>query len=369
MTDTEALVRDTIEICSVAAPTGREGRRAGLVLRRLTERGVPTRIDSAGNVVGEIPGDPHLPCVALVAHLDTVFPDEGEIAVEESGGCLRAPGVGDNSAGVAALLNLARDLPREGIGRVLLVATVGEEGNGDLLGSRYFTAMRGSEIDAFVAVEGAMRDRIVTAGTGIERIRFTVSGPGGHSWGHAENPSAIEAAARIVTALYGLPLPPEPRTTLNVGTIRGGQSVNSVAAEAILDVDLRSLTQEAVDGLKRAALSAVRALFPEDGTLSLDREEIGSRPAGRLADGHSLTTHVQEARRSVGLDPAEPIASSTDANIPLAEGIPACAVGIALGEDVHRRTESLRIEGMAVGYAALLAAARRIAADTGLKRG
>jgi acetylornithine deacetylase/succinyl-diaminopimelate desuccinylase-like protein len=365
MATVDDLVRDTVEICRVAAPTGGEAARGRLVAARLREAGLAVATDEAGNVVADAAGESGLPCVALAAHLDTVFPDEGEIPVRREGGWLHAPGIADNSAGLAALLATARELPRKGLGRVLLAATVGEEGLGDLTGARHLMATLGEEIDVFLAVEGAMRDRVVVSGVGSERLRVVVRGPGGHSWGDAGAPSAIAGAARLVGDLYALPLPAEPKTTLSVGTIRGGQSVNSIAAEARFDVDLRSLDAEIVLGLKRRALAVVEQ---EMEGLAVESLGIGSRPAGSLDAAHPLLEHVRRAREEVGLPPAVEISSSTDANVPLSLGVPATCVGVGLGEDAHRRTERLCIEGLSEGYAALLATVRRVASDRSLVR-
>ncbi|MHC4861864.1 MAG: M20/M25/M40 family metallo-hydrolase [Planctomycetota bacterium] len=359
------LVRDTVEICSVAAPTGGEAERARLIAARLRETGLRVETDGAGNVVAEVPGEAGLPCLALAAHLDTVFPDEGTIPVHREGGWLRAPGIGDDSAGLAALLALARELPREGSGRILLVATVGEEGAGDLRGARHLCSARAGEIDVFVAVEGGMRDRLVVGGVGGERLRVVVRGPGGHSWGDAGAPCAIRGAAHLVGDLYALDLPTDPRTTLSVGTIRGGHSVNSIAAEARFEVDVRSTDQDTVRDLKDRALAVIREV-PEG--LGVEVEAMGSRPAGVIDPAHPLLDHCRRAREEVGLPPAGETVASTDANIPLSLGIPAACVGVGVGEDGHRRTERLRIDGLAEGYAALLAAVRRISSDPALVR-
>jgi len=362
------LIRDAIAVCSVPAPTGAEAERGRLVARMLADLDLPTSTDAVGNVIGEIPGDPALPCVALAAHLDTVFPDLERIEVMERDGWLVAPGIGDNSMGVAALVALARDLPREGMGRVLLAATVGEEGIGDLRGARHLVGERGAEIDAFLAVEGAMRDAIVTGGVGSERLRISIRGPGGHSWGDAGAPSAIAAASALVLDFYDLARPEKPKTTLNVGTLAGGNSINSIAEETVLDLDLRSLDDDVVKDLRDQCILRIRDRFPDGGALTADWTGIGSRPAGTIAADHPLLGHVRAARDDVGLGPAEEISSSTDANIPMHFGIPATCVGIGIGEDGHRRTERLRVEGLADGYAALRAALLRIARDPALVR-
>jgi acetylornithine deacetylase/succinyl-diaminopimelate desuccinylase-like protein len=365
---TEDLIRDAIAICSVPAPTGEEEERGRFVSGLLGALDVETRTDAAGNVIGEIPGDPALPCVALAAHLDTVFPDHETIEVKERSGWLHAPGIGDNSMGVAALVSLARDLSRQGQGRILLVATVGEEGTGDLRGARRLVDDRGGEIDAFLAVEGAMRDAVVTGGVGSERLRIKVRGPGGHSWGDAGSPSAIAAASALVLSFYDIVRPEQPKTTLNVGTMSGGNSINSIAEETVLDLDLRSLDQDLVTRLRDQCIDLMKKGFPGESDLSVGWTGIGSRPAGVLGPDHPLLAHVRAARVEAGLPPADEIASSTDANIPLSVGIPATCVGVGIGEDGHRRTERLRIEGLGEGYAALLEAVRRISADPALVR-
>ncbi len=368
MTTIEGLVQDVIRICSVAAPTGREGRRAELVLSMLRDEGLTAELDGLGSVVAEIPGDPELPTIAAAAHLDTVFPDEGEIEVRRDGDLLAAPGIGDNSAGVAALVALARDLPREGLGRIFLVATVGEEGLGDLAGARRFVDDHGDTIDAFLALEGAMREQVVTVAIGSERLRFTLSGPGGHSWGDAGTPSAILAAARLVQALYELDLPRHPRTTLSVGTLTAGHSVNSIAAEAVMDIDLRSVNQASVIGLRKQVLETASELFPPAAPIRLTSVDIGSRPAGVLPGGHPLLDHVQSARAEANLPLAEETSSSTDANIPLSRGIPAVCVGVGFGHDAHKRSETLEITGLLEGLRALRNLMVRAGSDRTLGR-
>jgi acetylornithine deacetylase/succinyl-diaminopimelate desuccinylase-like protein len=362
MADTKRLVADAIRICETPAPTGEEAARGRLFAEMLAEAGVPTTTDGAGNVIGEIPGDPALATFVLAAHLDTVFPEAREIRVREADGWLHAPGIGDNSMGVAALVALARELPRKGLGRIHLAATVGEEGNGDLRGARHLVETLGAGIDAFVAVEGGMRDRIVVTGIGAERLRITVTGPGGHSWGDAGTPSAIAGAAALVTDIYGIDVPTAPRSSVNVGTLSGGHSVNSIAGDARLDVDLRSMDQATVLRMRDAVTDLVRRRFADGGPLAATVETIGSRPAGAIDPGHPLVAAARAARAEAGLGPAQEIASSTDANIPLAAGLPAICVGIGIGEDAHKPAERLRVEGLGEGLTALSGLVRRAAA-------
>jgi tripeptide aminopeptidase len=208
----------------------------------------------------------------------------------------------------------------------------------------------------------------VTVAIGSERLRFTLKGPGGHSWGDAEAPSAILGAARLVTALYNLELPRHPRTTLSVGTLRAGHSVNSIAAEAVMDVDLRSVDQGCVVDLRKRVLETAEGLFPPAAPIKCAAIGIGSRPAGVLPSGHPLLDHVQSARAETGLAPAEETSSSTDANIPLSRGIPAVCVGVGFGQDAHKRSETLEITGLNEGCRALRNLVTRLATDRSLRR-
>ena len=340
---------DQIAVTEIAGPTGDEGARARWVADRLRRSGLTdARLDAAGNVVARRPaaGDASDAApIAVCAHLDTVFPPGTDTRVHADGNRLVAPGIGDNGRGLAALLALASVL---GDGRVRtrrpieFVATVGEEGLGDLGGAKHYFSQfpLDARPAAAVVLDGPGDERVVHRAVGARRFRITFRGPGGHSWAAFGTVNAVHAAARATTRLAEVALPPgtaagaSGRVTLSVGRIGGGMSVNAIPAEGWLEVDLRATTTQALDDyervVRRAAQSAatdenaVRA--PGTAALVATVEIIGDRPAGALASDHPLVLASLAATRLIGRTP-QTGAASTDANVPLALGIPAVAIG------------------------------------------
>jgi tripeptide aminopeptidase len=348
------VLEETRRICALPAPPFGEGPRAELVAWLFGESGTPARIDATGNVIAPL-GAEGPDTIVFGAHLDTVFPAGTEIAFAEGDGRLAAPGVGDNSVAVAALLHLARHLHGRPLARpVALVATVGEEGLGDLRGAK--ALLDELPVGAFVAVEGQMLDRIEIAGVGSVRLRVTVRGPGGHPWADRGTPSAVHG---LVDALSGaLAEAHAAGVLLNVGTLSGGTAINAIAYEAVAELDLRADD----DGLLRATAARVEEVlgWTPDG-LESAVEALGRRPGGRIADDHPLLGAARRARERAGLEPAREGASSTDANAALGRGIPAITVGVTTGGNAHRPDEYIDLEPLAGGLAALEALADELA--------
>jgi tripeptide aminopeptidase len=357
-TDDAAVARlldETRRICAMPAPPFGEGPRAELVAWMLGEAGAPATIDDTGNVIARL-GPADGDAVVFAAHLDTVFEAGTEIRFEESGGRLAAPGIGDNSIAVAALLHLARHLQRlELTTPVALVATVGEEGLGDLRGAK--ALLDEMAVGAFVAVEGQMLHAIKTAAVGSVRLRVIVRGPGGHPWSDRGTPSAAHG---LVDALSGaLAEAHSAGIVLNVGTMRGGTAINAIANEAVAEVDLRAED----DRLLQATAKRVEEVvgWAPDG-LETTIEALGRRPGGRVADDHPLVRAARRARLRAGLPPADEGASSTDANAAHGRGIPAITVGVTTGGHAHRLDEYIDLEPIASGLAALEALAEELQA-------
>jgi tripeptide aminopeptidase len=278
----------------------------------------------------------------LAAHLDTVFGLEQPIEIVRGGGRIAAPGIGDNSLAVAALLALARRLAQRPPERpMVLAATVGEEGLGDLRGAKHLVAS--TECRCFVAVEGISLDAIEVGGVGSERYRVTYTGPGGHPWSDRGTPSAVHGliarAGELVT------IDPGANGSLNVGRVHGGTSVNTIAAQATLELDLRSRDPAQLTALAARAADLLRRA-PEG--LEAIVERVGQRPAGTIAADHPLLQAARRARAAVGLEPAEEGFSSTDANAAYGRGIPAITVGVSTGGHAHRLDEYID-EAPAVG--------------------
>jgi acetylornithine deacetylase/succinyl-diaminopimelate desuccinylase-like protein len=346
--DVNRLIEDAKRICAVPAPTFAEAQRAELVRGMLGEAGAQPRIDEIGNVVCAF-GNDEEPTVVFAAHLDTVFPAEQRIVIDHdpARGTIAAPGIGDNSLSVAALVALARRfVEAPPAGRVMLAATVGEEGLGDLRGARHLLAV--TPCRAFVAVEGATLDSIKHAGVGSIRYRVTYRGPGGHSWSDRGAPSAVhgllEAGARFLTE----PAPPD--VARNIGRFSGGTSINTIAAEASLELDLRGERTEQL----AAVAARARAVFGKAPPgLHADVETIGERPAGGIAAEHPLMQAARRVREIAGLPPAEEGSSSTDANAAYGRGIPAITVGLTTGANGHRVDERINLGPLAGGMRAL----------------
>lgn len=363
MTDAAATaqtVADAERICAVAAPPFAEGPRGELVARMLAEAGAPdVTTDAVGNVIAKFPGgvDPDAPPVAFAAHLDTVFAADVAIAVTREGDRLAAPGIGDNSLGVAALVHLARHLAGRALQRPLwLVATVGEEGLGDLRGAKALVAEHA--LAGFVAVEGSMLDTITVAAVGSLRHRVTVRGPGGHSWADRGGPSAIHALVRGLGAALDA-IPAREDVAFNVGTIEGGTGVNAIAAEASALLDLRCGDDDDLQALAAGVHAAIRAGAGTDG-VAVEIDQLGHRPGGALPAGHPLLDCARRARAAAGLPPALENASSTDANAAHGRGVPAITVGITTGGNLHRLDEYLDLPPIAGGLGALTALADAI---------
>ena len=336
------------QIAETPAPTFAEERRGQLLARLWRELGHHPEVDEVGNVVLRL-GPAGGPALVLASHLDTVFSAQTDVSVAERRGRLVGPGVGDNSASLAVLTALLQKLRPETLRRPLwLVANVGEEGLGDLRGAKHLLSQDHAGIGAFVAVDGYL-GLVVTQAVGVRRYRASFKGPGGHSWGD-KAPSSLHALGLAITALYSLPLPRSPRTTLNVGVAEGGTSVNSIAGHAELLLDLRSLDPRALEGLAERAASAMEGAARTAG-VELTLTQVGDRPGGDLrAEG--LLRLARRAASDLGVE-LRTAASSTDANAAAPYGVPAIALGVYQGGNAHREDEWVRPESLDTGLAML----------------
>lgn len=347
----EAVIRRTIALAAIPAPTGAEKARADLVLRWWAEDGWKPRTDTAGNVWAQVADGPG-PGVLICAHLDTVFPEDLPHVVVAKPGRLCGPSVGDDSVGVAALSAVATLLAApSNTGPVWLVATVGEEGTGNLAGIRHALAHPPAPVSAVIAVEGNYLGRVVITGVGSVRWRVRYAGPGGHAWERAEAPSAVHAAAGGAARLAALVgrATAGARCTVNVGLIGGGEAINARARDAWFDVDLRGDGSKALQRLEKRARGIVSVVPPG---ISVEVEELGRRPAGSVAPASPIARAAVTALRRAGL-PAEFSAASTDANAALDLGIPAVALGVTRGQGEHTPAEWIETDPVPAGLMAL----------------
>jgi Di- and tripeptidases len=362
----DAIVRSQITVAQIAAPTGEEHQRGGWVARRFRDCGLSDiQTDAAGNVIGRRDGSNELPPVVICAHLDTVFPRDTDLSIRRQGDRLVGPGINDNGRGLAVMLALAGEIDGARVRSrhpIEFVATTGEEGIGDLRGAKHYFADRGRDAHATIALDGAGDERIIHRALGSRRFRVSYSGPGGHSWAAFGVANAVHAAAAAAAKLAALPLPSSPRTTLSVGRIGGGLSVNSIPDSAWLEIDLRSTSTAQLDAFDRAIRRVAQAAADEEngkrsmGTraLSVSVEAIGSRPCGETPAHHSLVQAAMTATRLVGRHPDLALAS-TDANVPISQGIPAIAIGAGgRGGDAHTHSEWFDNSNGTVGVARAL---------------
>ena len=327
-------------LCEIPAPPFKEAVRAEEYRKRFAALGLQrVRVDAVGNVLGERPGSGRGPTIVLAGHLDTVFPDSTDVRVRESDGRMTAPGIGDNCRGIAVVLAVARAYQRANPrhdARIIFVGNVGEEGPGNLRGVRHlFEAELKGQIDYFVAVDGAGTN-VVSRAVGSNRYRVTYKGPGGHSYGAFGIPNPIHALGRAIALISDIQAPATPRTTFNVGIVEGGTSVNSIAFEASMDIDMRSESADAlrvIDAqVRRAVQSALEAenlRWPgqraERARLSVVIDTIGIRPTGSQSDSARIVQVAVQAGRALGFAPTTG-ASSTDANLPISLGVPGISI-------------------------------------------
>lgn len=356
--EADAIVATAIAVQQIPAPTFSEGARGAYVAAQLRELALhDVGVDAVGNVYACRPGRAgRQPGVMVAAHLDTVFPDGTDLGIRREGTRVYGPGLGDNSLGVAALLHLARALQQHDIahqGDIWFVANVGEEGLGDLRGMRAAVDRLGDRLSAAIALEGTGPDRIIHAGLGVRRYRVGASAAGGHSWADFGAPSAVHALVRLAAQLSRLTASQQPRSSFNIGTIAGGSSINTIAAQASLLLDLRSTAPGALQALVGQVERAVAEARAAEPGVEFMLETVGDRPAGGIPASHSLVRAAVAAYRAEGFAAALDIAS-TDANIPLSRGIAAVCVGVGDGENEHRLDEYIEPARIPAGMRALL---------------
>ena len=355
------VVERAIQIQQTPAPTFHEQKRAQLVHDLFLAEAVDDLcIDETGNVFARWPGKGTDKPLIVSAHLDTVFPMETTLRVSRGSDLIHGPGLGDNSLGVAALFGLLWSLRERGFqprGDIWFVANVCEEGLGDLRGMKAVVDRFRENVRAYLVLEGLALGHVYHRAVGVKRYRVTARTSGGHSWSDYGLPSAVHELARLVVELASLSLPTHPRTTMNVGRISGGTSVNVIAPEATLDLDLRSEGQEALTAL----VSAVERLIQKANRpgVSVESQVIGQRPAGEIAASHPLVTLARDCLHELGLE-AGLISGSTDANIPLSKGYPAIVLGITTGGSAHTIHEYINTVPIAQGIEQLVKFVSRV---------
>lgn len=349
--DDERTLAEQKRITEIPAPPFKERIRAEYYQKRMQELGLnDAAIDAEGNVIalrkGSGGGRPKL---VVSAHLDTVFPEGTDVTVKEKDGAINAPGIGDDSRGLAALLSLIKAMNENQIatvGDVMFVGTVGEEELGNLRGVKALFRDH-ADIDGFISIDGLGITRVVNQATGSHRYEFIFKGPGGHSFQEFGLPSATHAMGRAIAKIAELQPPAAPKTTFTVGTVTGGTSVNAIAAEARMAVDMRSNSEQELLKLEARLLELVKEAVADENArwksdkMSVEARLIGDRPAGIVPMDSPIVQATQRTVAAVTKGPRPTFAgSSTDSNIAMSLGIPAVTIGGGgAGGNWHSRNE------------------------------
>jgi len=341
----ERVLNLAMQIQQIPAPTFGEGQRAEFVRKSFYDLGVKdVTLDDSGNVYTHIDGRGNKPPLVVSAHLDTVFPQGTDLTSTRTLEKIAGPGIGDNSLGLAGLFGLywifndnrvelstRSDLE----GDLWLAANVGEEGLGDLNGMKAVVNRFGEDSLAYVILEGMSLGQIYHRGLGVRRYRIRVHTKGGHSWVDYGSPSAIHELAELVVKIKYLPIPVEPRSSMNVGVITGGTSVNTIAADASCELDLRSESTQVLNNLRKQVESLVEETDRNGGeAIRVNAEVIGDRPAGEIPADHPMVQAAIECFARNGIKVKLNI-GSTDANVPLSRGLPAICIGLTTGGGSH----------------------------------
>lgn len=355
---------EQIRICEIPAPPFQEELRGQYIASRFRELGLSdVHTDTEGNVIGFYHGDIEGQLLVVSAHLDTVFPVGTDFKVRRFSSKILAPGIGDNASGLAAMIAMIRLLKVGNFktrGSIAFVATVGEEGEGDLRGAKYlfYTGTLSGKISQFISFDGPGSDFITHQALGSRRYRIAFEGPGGHSWTDFGVVNPAHAIGRAIARMAEFPVPQNPRTTYNVGRIEGGTSVNVIPERASFDVDIRSTDDYELSRVEDFLLSSVNHAMRSENSLRagahhslrLDVNLIGHRPSGETSEHTPLVQTAIEATKAVGVQPWLNCAS-TDANIPISLGIQAITIGAGgKGGDAHRLTEWYEPTGRDIGY-------------------
>ncbi len=364
------MVEETLHLCRIPGPTFDEAERAAYAETRMRAIGLDdVQVDDIYNVTGVIEGNGEGPTTLVAAHIDTVFPRGTPLDVRRTPNRLYGPSIGDNSVAVTGMLQVAQGIRRldESLpGRIIFAANVGEEGLGNLCGIHALLEKWHGSVDTVLAVEGHGVDEIRNAGIGSTRLEITFEGEGGHSWGAFGTPSAIHAMGSAIHKISRLKMSQQPKTSFNVGLVEGGESINTIAPRATMLLDLRSVDPVYLQRLEHRVTRIFETVAQDTG-IRIESRTVGQRPAATLDIDHPLCQQMQGIRQQLRLRQATFSASSTDANLPLSQGIPALCLGMTRGGLAHTVREYIDIPPILLGlkqlYLAILASLEPVMHD------
>ena len=336
----EKTNRNLIELTEIEAPPFKEMKRAEEFAERLRLAGLENVwIDSIGNVLGFLKGSIGDKNIALDAHIDTVFPEGTDVKVRVKNDTLFAPGIADDTRGLAMILTIAESIKKqniEPINNIIFIGTVGEEGLGDLRGVRYLFKNNNPKIDTWIAIDGGSIGRVNNQALGSYRYEVVFEGPGGHSWGAfgLVNPHhALGSGSRDFVQKADIYTSTGPKTSYNVGIISGGTSINSIPFKSSMQIDIRSIEPNRLDDMEEILFNSMQKATNEQNEikrsgpdLRLAINKIGNRPSGKVDESVPLIQRTIAATQHMGVEPRLTI-GSTNSNIPISLGVPAVTIG------------------------------------------
>ena len=336
----EKTNRNLIELTEIEAPPFKEMKRAEEFAERLRLAGLENVwIDSIGNVLGFLKGSIGDKNIALDAHIDTVFPEGTDVKVRVKNDTLFAPGIADDTRGLAMILTIAESIKKqniEPINNIIFIGTVGEEGLGDLRGVRYLFKNNNPKIDTWIAIDGGSIGRVNNQALGSYRYEVVFEGPGGHSWGAfgLVNPHhALGSGIRDFVQKADIYTSTGPKTSYNVGIISGGTSINSIPFKSSMQIDIRSIEPNRLDDMEEILFNSMQKATNEQNEikrsgpdLRLAINKIGNRPSGKVDESVPLIQRTIAATQHMGVEPRLTI-GSTNSNIPISLGVPAVTIG------------------------------------------
>ena len=338
------LINELIVFCQIPAPSYEEDLRAYYVLERMSKQGLyEVHIDQYKNVIGRYPGESKELALVVCAHTDIVFSKDVPLKAIHEDDIIRCPGIGDNSVSVIGMLHIIDAWQKSHYVPpydVIFVANACEEGLGDLRGIKGFLTdykkRKDVKIKCVIALDGTI-DTICNIGIGSRRLKVNIMTKGGHSWGNFGSPSAIHALGSIIHDISNITVPTRPKTTFNVGIIEGGTSVNTIAEHASMLIDLRSVDEKTLKDLEGSIRKIIdRRIKDYNASGSIDI--VGDRPSGFIPETHKLVRSAKLCGELYGIK-QDLRAASTDANIPLSQGLPALTIGLYKGQGAHTKSE------------------------------
>jgi len=334
--DQPRCIEEQKVMVTIEAPTFAEQKRAQYYAERLKELGlVNVHIDRQGNVLGTRPGKGNGPKILLEAHLDTVFAFGTSVTPVERDGKIFAPGICDDTRGLAANLSVVRALQESGIetqGDIVFAGTVGEEGLGGMVGMKMLLTDN-VDIAATISIDGSGCDTIIYQGTGIRNFEVTYTGPGGHAYGAFGKPSPLHAAARAIAKLSDMRPPALPKTTFTVSLMEGGHAIHAIAQKAVFKINLRSDDPVELDKLQKQALEIFAEGAREENerwrssVVMVEYKMILDVPAGLQPDECDIVQMAWQVTECLGISPLLVPGGCTNTNMPISMGIPAVTLG------------------------------------------